>query len=581
MDGIVLQFSEAERLWAIGDTGTAAPLYDDILRTEANHVGALTRLGTWQIQQGQPALAVELLSRAAALAPTSAEIHNNLGVAHKTLGHWDAAVQAFQQAITLDATYAVAYFNLADLAETLGQLDTAATFFQRSWELDATDDECANRLLRLLIHQHKYAAAADVYSALLEFRPDSAEISSNLAYVLEKLGRLDEAAQAGERGVDLLPTSPECWNNLGIVYREQHRWDAAERCFSRAVALQPDFALAQFNLGTQHLVAGNYPQGWPGYEWRNLTLDTPPRRLPMPRWNGQPLPNQKLFVHCEQGLGDSLQWVRFLPELQRRSQAEIVLECPTEILPLLAGFSDLTLSAPCDKDFPACQAHLPLPSVPGMLGVTLADLPCTRFPYLSVDPERQQLWRAGLHALTDLVSLRAHIDRGLQRDQLVRVDKPARRVGLVWQGNRHHARDAVRSCPLPLLQPLGQVEGIIWYSLQRDTQAEQELASGAAGFTVISLEAEIHDLADRAAVICELDLVITVDTAVAHLAGALGVPTWLLLCHTPDWRWLIDRNDSPWYPTMRLFRQPRWGDWPGVIEQLLPALRTWQGEQPA
>lgn len=530
------------------------------------------------------------------------------GLAYKQQGLWGDAAQAFQRAIGVDPDYAPSYFELADLSQTLGQADAAIKLYLKTVNLDSGNIEAFRRLGGLLfarqnwvgaehcftrvidsghidgdlesllevmnklgvalIKQDKLDAAVAIFNRILEHAPDVAEMHSNLTYIFERQGRLEEALAAGLRAVELKPAYPEGNNNLGIAFRALHLLDDAGRCFEEAVTLKPDFALAQFNRGALALMQGNFKQGWRGYEWRNQISTEPPRQFAAPRWQGEPIPGQTLLVHTEQGYGDTILFARFLKRARERSQAHIILEGPAALLPLLSGIEGTDRVLQFGSTLPAIDKEIALPSLPGALGIEFGDLPVAA-SYLKIPETYQTAWRERMKTLaaTDALQVAAapSANGSLRAGPL--------RVGIVWTGNPGQELNVIRSCTPSHFAALAAIPGIAWYSLQKETdeQALHAVWPDCAGIT--PLGQALHDFGDTAAAIGQLDLVISVDTAVAHLSGALGQTTWTLLSRTPDWRWQLDRTDSAWYPTMRLFRQPRWGDWESVFESVATALR--------
>lgn len=588
---------EAVRQHESGKLDEAAPLYERVLRLDPAHSGALYHLGRLELARANTAAGLEHLRKAARANPKSADVQQSLGMAYKQLGEWGDAAQAFERALAIDPHHAPSHFELGDLSQTLGRTDVAIQFYLRTINLDPARTEAFRRLGELLLaagnwvgaencfarvvdtgilndnppalidvlnklgmtflKQEKLDEAVLAFRGILEIDPTLAEMHANLAFVCERRGRLEEALAAGLRAVELKPAYAEGHNNLGVAYRALHRLDEARKCFAKAAALRPDFALAQFNLGTVDLMEGRYAPGWRGYEWRLLTLDKPPRKLPVPRWDGKPIAGKTLLAHTEQGYGDTIQFVRFLKLARDRSQAKIVLEGPAALLPLLRGVAGADEVIRAGTPLPPIDAEISLPSLPGVLGIEIDDL-AGPVPYLRVPEASRAVWRERL-ALLD--------------QKTGRQDNTGLKVGFVWSGNPEQQQNVVRSCPLAHFAALATIKGISWYSLQKEADEAQLRAAWSADNPVVALGPLCDDFADTAAAICELDLIITVDTSVAHLAGALGRPTWTLLSHTPDWRWQLDRRDSAWYPTMRLFRQPQWGDWTAVFEEVVEELK--------
>lgn len=336
-----------------------------------------------------------------------------------------------------------------------------------------------------------------------------------------------------DRALAADPTSAEAWTNKGALLHARGELAEARGAFDRALAHHPDHVDARFNRGQVRLLTGDWTGGWADYEarlekpaWRRRHPDFRPAQL----WRGEPLTDAALFVCEEQGLGDTLQFVRYLPWVRKRC-ARVVLRCAASLVPLLAGPEGIDIEAAGSgggQGARAADRFVPLLSLPGIFGTTVSSVPAS-IPYLFADPQRQARWRE-------------------------RMPGQGLRAGLVWAGNPGHGNDRHRSCPLESLVPLLEVAGVKWFGLQKGEGAEQvEGLPPTRRF--VNLGPDLADFADTAAVVANLDLVVTVDTAVAHLAGAMGKPTWVLIPRVPDWRWLMDRADTPWYPTMRLFRR--------------------------
>lgn len=575
-------FQQAVGKHRAGDVRGAAELYRHVLTQENANVDARYLLGTALLQLGEFAESIACLKDVVAARPDVADAHNNLGIACKADGDWEQAARSFQAALKINPEYVEALFNLGTVMQQRGLFADAAKCFRHALRLTPADNESrfslavalksqgnwdeAETLFRgcreagyddpdldvhlafVLARQEKLDEAADVYRAILARRPEFAEIHSSLSYIDERRGRLGEALAAAQQAVELKPDYAEGHNNRGIALRSLHRLDDASAAFARALELRPDFALAEFNLGTTHLLAGDYARGWPGYERRAEALGEQPRSFPAPRWNGEAMPGRRLFIFADQGFGDTIQFARFLGIAKQRSEATIVLECQPRLLPLLetcAGTDEVVTDTGVAPPF---EKWISLSSLPGVFGTTLPTIP-TEVPYVfAPGPLRDEL-----------------------ADVLNRLEGP-RKIGLVWRGNPEQARDTVRSCPAETFARILDVDDVDFVSLQVGDGDSRGLAKNGA--RIAEAGSVLRDFADTAALISRLDLVITVDTATAHLAGALGVPVWTLLCHTPDWRWGLTGETCPWYPTMRLFRQPAWGDWDAVIGQVVASLRN-------
>jgi Flp pilus assembly protein TadD len=564
-----------------GDLRAAAPA-EPIAAFDPETWDVLYQHGTALLQVGRLREAIEIFRRVAILRPGIPDVENNLAVAFQGLGEFDAAIRAYRSAIELNPDFDLAHANLARLLESTGRFAEAEISLRRAVQIklaapayrlqlagvlgrqgkwqeaarvsqDASDAspqdlEVRINLAAAFVQLERLEEAADAYRFVVNAQPDFAEAHSSLAFVLERQGRLPDALAAAERAVGVRADYAEGWNNLGVVLRSLHRLEDARAAFRKAIELKPDFALAEFNLGTTLLLAGRYSEGWAGYSRHGDIAGTATAGPASARWDGRPIPGQRLLVDADQGLGDTIQFARFLALCKQRSQAHVVFRCQS---PLRRLFADQHVADEVwsnEDRIPSFDRYISLASLPGLFGVAIEQVG-VGVPYLR-SPGVPSARVAELMA-------KSHAER---------------RVGLVWQGNPRQARDVVRSCPLEKLFPLLTIPGVQFFSLQCDEPGGSQLAASPAAGRVPDLGALLNDFADTAAALTQLDLLITVDTAIAHLAGALGRPVWTMLCHTPDWRWHLERSDSPWYPTMRLFRQPTWGDWDAVIEQVRVAL---------
>ena len=389
------------------------------------------------------------------------------------------------------------------------------------------------------------AGAVVHYRRALVDHPDSLEVRHNLGVALRDCEHWDEAREQFQALLACTPHCPPAHNNLGILAAQSGDYLAAVKHYRQAIAQQDVFPDAHFNLGMLLLKLGEFPEGLAECEWRWQTPRFTPLVCPQPRWDGHSLPGT-LLVHTEQGAGDTFQFARYLPEAARRCQ-RLLLVCPdnlVRLLTLIPGVAEIRTAGQIPLD--AFAAYSPLMSLPYLFGTMLETIPAG-VPYICVPDPWFRLPPAA-------------------------VDCPRLRVGFAWAGSPTHANDRHRSCRLTDLLPLFELPGVAWYSLQKDPQ-RAELQTCPVRDRLVDLDTHLHDFADTASAIGQLDLVISVDTAVAHLAGALGKPVWVLLPTSSDWRWLLDRTDSPWYPTMRLFRQAQSDDWSGPVEQVLALLR--------
>jgi len=500
-----------------GRLDDAMRLYRRLLDVEPRNASAMHLLGLARFQCGDPAAALELMTGAMALDDSNPDHHNNLGAVFRELGRQGEAEASYLHALRLAPEHFDAHNNLGALRA----------------------------------RQRRFREAIGSLEHALALAPEHAQARNNLGNVYHNLGRLDDAIACFRAVLAARPEDAGAYSNLGLSLHARGEYQAAEDSFRRALALQPEFADAHLNLGLLLLLQGDFASGWAEYEWRQRVVgfEGSPRAKGPRRWNGEPLDGERILLHAEQGFGDTLQFVRYLPLVAARG-GRVVLEVPAELKRIMAASVD-SESVLCPGDpVPEIGWHCPLPSLPGAFASDAASIPRS-VPYLRADPAGVARWRASMD---------------LQRFN----------VGLVWAGRAEHGRDRVRSLPLAALAPLADVPGVTWHALQKGPGAEQ-LAHAPPALRLIDHDRELTDFAETAALVCALDLVICVDTSVAHLAGGLGKPVWILLSHVPDFRWLLGRDDSPWYPSARLFRQPSFGAWPPVIEAVRAQLRTLVG----
>ena len=379
--------------------------------------------------------------------------------------------------------------------------------------------------------------AEAAYRQILTIDPAHTDAQHALGAALHGLGRPAEAATSYQEALRLRPNYPEAHNNLGIALSDLGRLAEAEASYREALRLRPNFPEAHHNLGHALLLAGRFDEGWKEYEWRWKTkrLSSSARDFSAPLWRGEAIGDRTILLHAEHGLGDTLQFCRYIPFMVCR----IILEVQAPLVRLLSRLPGVMQIVARGDKLPPFDLHCPLLSLPHAFGTTLDTIPAG-MPYLSADPALAANWQERLLGLDGL------------------------RIGLVWAGGRRFKDDRRRSIALKTLAPLGDVSGVSFVSLQKDEAAAQA-ADPPHGMMLHDFTTDLHDFEDTAALVVNLDLVISVDTAVAHLAGALGKPVWLLNRCDTDWRWLLNRDDSPWYPTLRQFRQASPGDWDSAV----------------
>ena len=444
-----------------------------------------------------------------------------------------------------------ALFERANERQRAGDIETAAALYCQLLERYPTVPDAYNNLAVILKAQKRLPAAIACLRRAQAYAPNSGALQSNLGNMLWMALRYDEAMIAFRRAIDLDPARPEVYHNLGLLYFSLANFQAAVECFDRALTIQPSNRLVMWDRALALLAGGDFARGFAAYDVR-FDLDDASmgfdrklravRSVALPLWQGEDLAGRTIYIYSEQGLGDTLQFARFLPLVARRG-ARILFECPRELLRLFSTFPGIAELRQEGAPIPQADYHLPMMSLPNRLGITLANLPA-QVPYLAAPTTGPVLGRP----------------------QGTRIA-----AGIVWAGRPQHTNDQNRSLTLEEMLPLAELTGLTLCSLQKGKRAEDIISCGARGL-VYDLGPAINDFADTARLVMQLDVVITVDTSVAHLAGALGRPVFVLLPNAPDWRWMGAREDLPWYPTMRLFRQATPRDWKGVIDRVRDSL---------
>jgi tetratricopeptide (TPR) repeat protein len=527
----------------------AAACFQDALRLNPMHADTYMNLGNVQSMQGKLREAEASYCRAVALNPDSALTHFNLGNTLNDQNKRDEAVACYRQALRLNPADPRVYNNLGTALQELGKTDEAVASFREAIRLKPDYGRAHSNLGNAFREQGKLEEAVACCQQALRLEPDCAEAYNTLGATLVNQGKVDEALTRFQPALQLKPGYANAYHNLGAALLELGRTQEALQNFEEAVRLKPDYATARMSLGMVHLLLGNFERAWPDYEWRWRTKEFPPRSFTQPRWDGKPLGGQTILLHAEQGLGDTLQFIRYAPLVKQRG-GRVIVEVQPPLARIVAGCLGVDNVVAAGSPLPHFDVYAPLLSLPSIFKTTPATVP-TDVPYVFADRALEEHWQKELGGIAGY------------------------KVGLNWQGNPQHKKDRQRSFPLALLAPLAQAPGVQLISIQQGPGVEQ-LTDVDARVAVVDPSRQTPQGADpfqiTAAIMKNLDLVISSDTATAHLAGALGVPVWVALPFAPDWRWMLEREDSPWYPTMRLFRQQRPGDWQGVFDLMAGAL---------
>jgi len=475
------------------------------------------QMGWNRHQSGDVSEAEQIYRQVLQVAPSNENAWCFLGMVCHDQGRYDEAIDAYQQSLRIKADFPVALSNLGNTLKQQGKLEDAVASCREA----------------------------------LRYKPDYGTAYNNLGVALVALGDLDEAASSFGKALALMPNDAVAHANLGAAQVRQGRFDEGTANAQRALRIDPKYAEAHKNQAIVWLLMGQFERGWAEYEWR---WDCPGSRLPdfeKPRWDGSSLEGRAILLYAEQGLGDTIHFVRYAKLLQDQG-ARTIVASQKPLLRLLSSCGGIDELVAQKAKLPPYDVYAPMLSVPGILGTTLETI-LAHTPYLGADAPLVQRWRERLERY------------------------PGFRIGIAWQGSPDFHADRQRSVPLHHFEPLAKIPGVRLFSLQKDNGVEQiEALNGA--FEVIDfgdeLDGESGPFMDTAAIMSNLDLIVTSDTSIPHLAGALDVPVWMALSLSPDWRWLLEREDSPWYPSMRLFRQRQLGDWSEVFARIAVALRA-------
>jgi len=544
------QQAVADALLALKRFEEAEAHYRALLEIDPAHAVAHSNLGVVLQKLGRLDDALAHCAKAIAIRPDYAVGHRNMGFVLHKLKRLTEAVDCFRKALHIDADDVDAHYNLGNVQQDLGRVKEAESSYRRALAIRPEFAGAHNNLGNVLLNLRRYGEAETSYRQALAIAPDYLNAHSNLAVCLHRLGRHEDAMAHCRRVLEIRPDHADAHVNLGASLFDLGRLDEARDHYRQALDTEPDHADAHWNNALLNLLQGNFESGWAQYEWRWQAQQMPPaRQLEKPVWLGDELAGRTLLLHAEQGFGDTIQFSRYATTLVEGG-AYILFEVPRSLCRLMAGLAGGPEILGRGDALPSFDCHAPLLEMPRLLETTLESIP-TDVPYLAAAPALEEQWAARLGP------------------------RNAFRLGIVWAGNPNHFNDRNRSVEPALFRLLTALPDVSVYSLQVGREGEAERVFGK---DVTNLAPRLTDFADTAAAIKALDLVISVDTAVAHIAGALGQAVWVLLPFMPDWRWLLDRADSPWYPTARLYRQPKPGDWQSVIERVASDLARARNE---
>lgn len=569
-----------------GNLQEAEQLYSQVLEKKPDHPLALHSLGIVAHQKGQNDIAADLIGKVILSNPEVPQFHNTQGLVFEALDKIDEAIASYEKAISLNQDYAEAHLNLAIAFQSKGDFDTAVEKCEQIISLFGDSANIYNLMAYSLQQKGQLEKAIESYEKVIQLEPDFAEAYNQIGVIFntreqydgavencKKALKLDanyteaynnlgvalngceqyaEAMENYEKAISLEPDFSEAYYNLANCLRDQNRCEESIAIYEKAIQIEPNYAKAHWNLSHALLQTGKFSQGWSEYAWRRkpeLGIILYPHKYEQPYWDGCSFEGKRLLVHCEQGFGDNIQFIRYLSMVKERG-GTVILESRKPLFKLFGqidGVDEFVMADPDgeapDIDFDLHTSPLDMPMI---FDTTLDNIPC-KVPYLHAEPARTEYWKS-------------------------QVDSEYLKVGLIWAGCKFHGNDRNRSCRLRNFHPLSKIEGVKLYGLQEGFAAWQadELPSD---MEVISLGEEFEDFADTAGAIENMDLVISVDTSVLHLAGAMGKPVWAIIPFEPEWRWMLERQDTPWYPTMKLFRQKERQNWDELFSRVSQQLQ--------
>jgi tetratricopeptide (TPR) repeat protein len=537
------------------------------------------------LQTGNVQQAAHLCRELLTIHPHDSDALYLLGIIYDRIGDYDSAIESINKSLQFNPANDYACFDLGNIFRKKGRTDEAMFFFQKAVQLNPSNAGAHYCLAVTLQEMGRFNDALNSYTKVLQINPNHADTYNNMGSILQETGQLDEAVNYYQKALSINPTLFMAYNNLGNALMEKGQFDDAVAHYQKAVGLNPDFAGgycnlgvalqnkqdineavyayqkairldpdyidAHWNLSLAFLLSGRFREGWKEYEWRLKKKDHIyyGRKFSHTLWDGvSDISGLTILLHAEQGLGDTIQFIRYAPLVAQRG-ARVVVECQKELKALLHNAGGIHYVVAYGEQLPEFDMHCPLLSLPLLFDTTLETIPAG-IPYLNAGTLLRESWRAK-----------------------VQHDNSRQKIGLVWAGNLTNTKGRYRSCLLETFSPLASIDDTTFYSLQKG-EASEQAKTPPKGMKLVDYTEEIHDFSDTAAFMQNLDLIISVDTAAAHLAGAVGRPVWTLLPFNPDWRWMLHREDSPWYPTMRLFRQPSFGDWESVMAGVAGELKN-------
>jgi len=514
--------------------------YRKAIRIQPDYADTYYNLGNVFQEQGKLEESIRAYQKAIQIQPDYADTYYNLGNVLQKQGKLEESIQAYHKAIQIQPNHVEALFCLGVAFKERDRLEESIQAYQKAIAVRSDFAEAYNNLGNVFQKQGKLEESIQAYQKAIAVRSDFAEAYYNLGNVLQKQGKLEESIQAYHKAIQIQPNHVDAYNDLGVIFKEKRQLDKSIQAFQKSIRLNSNFAQAHENLGMLLLLKGDFLNGWKEYEWRWRSMQKSQKRdFKRPLWDGTPLDGKSILVYAEQGFGDTIQFIRYI-ELLPDTGTIIIFACQPELKRLFKSIDRIDALVTKGEVISDFDVHIPLLSLPYIFNTTLDSIP-SQTPYLYSDIN------------SDFAFILDNEDHF--------------KVGIVWAGSSTHVNDRNRSVNLNQFKELLSIEGCEFFSLQVGLH-RADISQNGYDYIIKDLGKMFNDFRDTASAILQLDLVISVDTSVAHLAGALGKEVWTLLPFVPDWRWMFDRSDSPWYPSMTLFRQKKVGNWGDVFQQL-------------
>jgi len=534
-----------------GRVAEAEALCRNVLAEAPQNPDALHLLGVIADTVGNHTAAIELIRQAIGFKANEPFYHGNLGQALQNAGRVDEAMAEYERALKINPGMVAVLMNMGNIVMAQGKLDAAEAWYKRAVAADPKQSLAHYNLGGLYQAQKKAAPAIAAFTQALKLNPNMAEARVNLGSVFKDENRFEEAEAQYRQAIALDPKQSKAYNNLGLLFRETGQFEAALEYFFETLKIKPDDQEARANIGTTLITGGAFVEGWPLYEgrWEGLTPKSLRPATKLPQWTGErqaqnSSASDRLLLFGEQGLGDKIQFARYITLALEKFPAGVSVITDRSLQSLFRrSFPGVEILEDVPVDQSKWQWHCPLMSLPLAFGTTLETIPA-QMPYLVPDAEKIAYWKNKIAAL----------------------NVSARKIGVVWKPGKLMTSASLKALSFEQLKPLLEQPGIAWFSLQKDPDPESEPG------LLIDWSQEFKDFDDTAALMMNMDLIISVDTSTAHLAGALNKPVWMLNRHASDWRWLWQREDSPWYPSMRIFNQKTARDWDEVVKRVVAAL---------